>query len=82
MAFFGTYIEVIPHSRLAWTNEESEVDAITTVPFEEQGSKTLLVLHELYPSKEALASATCGMEGGTSEQFLQLDELLMTLGAS
>ena len=22
MAFFGTYLEVTPHSRLVWTNEE------------------------------------------------------------
>src|SRR5580698_9275901 len=52
MAFFGRYIEVIPHSRLVWTNEESDDGAITTVTFEEKGGKTLLVMHELYPSKE------------------------------
>ena len=78
MAFFGRYIEVIPNSRLVWTNEESDDAAVTTVTFEEKGDKTLLVLHELYPSKEALD----GMEGGMPEQFEQLDELLVTLGAS
>src|SRR3954464_12741453 len=32
MAFFGRYIEVTPHSRLVWTNDESGEDgAITTV---------------------------------------------------
>ena len=77
-AFFGKYIEVIPHSRLVWTNEEDEDGAVTTVTFEEQAGKTLLVLHELYPSKEALDR----MEGGMlPEQFEQLDELLVTLGA-
>jgi uncharacterized protein YndB with AHSA1/START domain len=82
MAFFGRYIEVIPHSRLVWTNDESDDAAVTTVTFEEKGGKTLLVLHELYPSKEALEGAIAGMEGGMPEQFEQLDELLDTLGAS
>jgi uncharacterized protein YndB with AHSA1/START domain len=82
MAFFGKYIEVTPHSRLVWTNEESDDGAVTTVTFEEKGGKTLLVLHELYPSKEALDGAIAGMEGGMPEQFEQLDELLVTLGAS
>ena len=81
MAFFGRYIEVTPHSRLVWTNDESDDAAVTTVTFEEEGAKTLLVLHELYPSKEALDDAIIGMEGGMPEQFEQLDELLVTLGA-
>jgi uncharacterized protein YndB with AHSA1/START domain len=55
---------------------------VTTVTFEEKGDKTLLVLHELYPSKEALDNAIAGMEDGMPEQFDQLDELLVTLGAS
>ena len=54
MAFFGRYVEVIPYSRIVWTNDEGEDGAVTTVTFEEKGDKTLLVLHELYPSKEAL----------------------------
>ena len=81
--FFGRYIEVTPHSRLVWTNEEAgDGGPVTTVTFEEKGGKTLLVLHELYPSKEALDGAIVGMEGGMPEQFEQLDELLVTLGAS
>ena len=82
MAFFGRYIEVTPYSRLVWTNEESNDGAVTTVTFEERGGKTLLVMHELYPSKEALDGAIAGMEGGMPEMFAQLDELLVTLGAS
>jgi uncharacterized protein YndB with AHSA1/START domain len=82
VAFFGTYIEVTPHSRLVWTNEESDQGAVTTVTFEEKDGKTLLVMHEIYPSKEALESAIAGMEGGMRETFEQLDELLVTLGAS
>jgi uncharacterized protein YndB with AHSA1/START domain len=82
MAFFGRYIEVTPHSRLVWTNEESDDGAVTTVTFEETEGKTLLVMHELYPSKEALDRAINGMEGGMPETFAQLDDLLVTLGAS
>ena len=79
-AFFGTYKEITPHSRLAWTNEESDDGAVTTVTFEEKGGRTLLVLHELYPSKEAL-DASGGAADGLPEQFEQLDALLVTLGA-
>ena len=82
MAFFGRYIEVTPHSRLVWTNEESDDGAVTTVTFEEQDGKTLLAMHELYPSKEALDAAGTGSADATVETFAQLDELLVTLGAS
>ena len=82
MAFFGRYLEVIPHARLVWTNEESDDGSVTTVTFAETGGKTRLVLHELYPSKEALDAVLSGMEGGMSETFAQLDELLLELGAS
>ena len=82
MAFFGRYIEVTPYSRLVWTNEESDDGAVTTVTFAEKGGKTLLVMRELYPLKEALDRAIAGMEGGMTETFTQLDELLVTLGAS
>ena len=84
MAFFGRYIEVTPHSRLVWTNEEAgDSGAVTTVTFEEKGGKTLLVMHDLYPSKEALdAAVASGSTGGMWETFEQLDELLVALGAS
>jgi uncharacterized protein YndB with AHSA1/START domain len=81
VAFFGKYLEVTPHTRLVWTNDESPDGAVTTVTFEEKEGKTLLVVHDLYPSKEAL-EANAGMEDGMRETFEQLDELLITLGAS
>ena len=82
MECFGRYIEVTPHSRLVWTNDEGqEGGAVTTVTFEEKGGKTLLVLRELYPSKEALDAAGTGMADGMCETFEQLDELLIALGA-
>jgi uncharacterized protein YndB with AHSA1/START domain len=81
MAFFGKYIEVTPHSRLVWTNEESPDGAVTTVTFEEKGGVTLVVMHELYPSKEALDAAGTGAADAMGETFEQLDELLVTLMA-
>ena len=81
-AFFGTYNEVTPHSRLAWTNEESDEGSVTTVTFEEKGGKTLLVMLDRYPSKEALDAAGTGAADVMVETFAQLDELLVTLGAS
>ena len=71
-----------PHSRLVWTNDESDDGAVTTVTFEEKGGKTLLVMRELYPSKEALDAAGTGAADAMVETFAQLDELLLTLGAS
>jgi len=84
MAFFGKYIEVTPPSRLVWTNDEGDEDgAVTTVTFEERGGQTLVVLHDLYPSKQALNDAIAsGSTGGADETFAQLDELLLTLGAN
>ena len=83
LAFFGRYLEVTPHSRLVWTNEEGgDGGPVTTVTFEEKGGKTLLVMHELYPSKEALDAAGTGAADAMGETFEQLDELLVTLGAS
>ena len=83
MAFFGRYIEVMPHSRLIWTNDEGDDGgAVTTATFEEKGGKTLLVMHDLYPSKEALDAAGTGAADAMVETFAQLDELLVTLGAS
>jgi uncharacterized protein YndB with AHSA1/START domain len=81
MAFFGKYIEVTPHSRLSWTNEETEGGAVTTVTFEEKAGKTLLVMQELYPSKAAL-EANLGSMDAIGETFEQLDELLTTQPAS
>jgi uncharacterized protein YndB with AHSA1/START domain len=81
MAFFGRYLEVTPHSRLVWTNDEGgEGGAVTTVTFEEKGGKTLLVMHDLHPSKEALdAAIASGSTSGMAETFAQLDGLLVGL---
>ena len=80
MAFFGTYLEVTPHSRLVWTNEEGDNGkTVTTVTFDENAGKTLLVVHDRYPSKEALDS---GSTGALPEALDQLDELLASLGSS
>lgn len=85
IAFFGSYREVVPNSRIVWTNEESGDGPISSVTFEEKDGKTLLVLRELYPSKQALDDAIASGSTGTSgasEQFELLDELLATLARS
>jgi uncharacterized protein YndB with AHSA1/START domain len=83
VAFFGTYVEVQPNSRLAWTNEEGgEGGSVTTVTFDETDGKTLIVLRERYPSKDALDAAGTGAADAMGETFDQLDELLVALGES
>ena len=85
MEFFGRYIEVTPHSRLVWTNDEGdEGGPVTTVTFEERGGQTLLVVQDLYPSKEALDAviASGSNMDAMPETLEQLDELVVTLVAS
>ena len=84
MEFFGSYLEVTPHSRLSWTNEEEgEGGAITTVTFQEKGDQTLLTVHDLYRSKgaldEAIASGACS---GMPETLDQLNELIVAQSAT
>src|SRR3954470_16746659 len=79
MDFFGTYLDVTPPSRIVWTNEENGADgSVTTVTLTEADGKTLLVVSELYPSKEAL-DAEGGATEAMHETFAQLDELLLEL---
>ena len=84
LAFFGRYLEVTPPTRLVWTNEEGDAGTVvTTVTFEDQGAGTRLVVHDRYPSKEALDEAIAsGATSWSSETFDQLDELLVKLGTS
>jgi uncharacterized protein YndB with AHSA1/START domain len=83
MAFFGTYVDVQPASRLSWTNDEGgEGGSVTTVTFEEQGGTTLVVVHERYASKEALDAAGTGAAEALAETFEQLEELLAEVGGS
>ncbi len=85
MAFFGKYLEVVPPSRLVWTNDEQgeAAQSVTTVTFEASGGKTLLTMHERHPSKEALdAALASGVCEGTQETFQQLEELISGLVAA
>jgi len=78
MAFFGKYLEVVPNARIVWTNDEAHgSQQVTTVTFEEKGGKTLLTMHDLYPTKAALDEAiSSGSTSGASETFDQLEALL------
>jgi uncharacterized protein YndB with AHSA1/START domain len=83
MEFFGRYLEVEQDSRLVWTNDESEDGGpVSTVTFEERDGSTRVVVHELYPSTEALdAAIDSGSAGiyGMPESLEQLDRLLVEL---
>ena len=80
MAFFGHYLEVVPGKRIVWTNEESgDAASVTTVTLEERDGRTLLVMSELYPTKEALDEAGTGAQDALHETFAQLDEVLAEL---
>jgi len=82
MDFYGTYLEVTPPSRIVWTNDEGGGHgSITTVTLTEEDGKTLLVMSELYPSKEALDADGAGAADATHETFGQLDELLVELAS-
>jgi len=80
MAFYGKYLEVVPNERIVWTNDEGEEGAITTVTFEDQGGKTLLRFHEIYPSAAALEEALQGSAATLPEQLAQLAQLLAGIG--
>lgn len=84
MTFFGRYLDVVPGSRVVWTNDEGgEGGAVTTVTFEQRGAETLVVLHDLYPSKQALDEAIASdSTSGFPEQFEQLDALIIGLGTN
>ena len=80
MAFFGTYLEVVPDARLVWTNDEGgESGPVTTVTFEEQDGRTLLVMREVHPSRESLDESGTGAAEATIQSFTQLDEALTEL---
>jgi uncharacterized protein YndB with AHSA1/START domain len=84
VAFSGVYREVVRPTRLVSTQifepMRSAGEAIVTATFDERGGKTKLVLHSLYPSKEALDGAVAsGMEHGARETMEQLEELIATL---
>ncbi len=80
MAFHGKYLEVVPDERIVWTNDEGEEGAVTTVTFTDQGGRTLLSFHEIYPSKDALDEALQGSAAALPEQLEQLDESLAGTG--
>lgn len=85
VAFFGRYLEVIPGSRIVWTNEEGEEGPVTTVTFEERDGRTRVALTERYPSRETLDEAIASGSSGTDaapEQFALLDEVLAALVGS
>lgn len=82
MAFFGRYLDVTPPSRIVWTNEEGGEDgSVTTVTLAETDGATLVVVTEVFPSKEALDAEGGGAADALHETFAQLDEVLAELAS-
>lgn len=82
MTFFGRYTEVVPPTKIVWTNEEDPNGPITTATIEEKDGKSTLTLSERYPSKEALDESLATGASGTGaapEQFSQLELVLREL---
>jgi uncharacterized protein YndB with AHSA1/START domain len=83
MVFSGTYTEVSPPGRLVLTQVFEQMpsgEAIVTVTFDERDGKTQVVLHQLFPSKQALDGAIAsGMEKGMRETYEQLEELVASI---
>ena len=82
--FSGRYMEVDRPTRLVLTQVYERLpnagEAVVTVTFEETEGTTLVILRQLFPSKEALDGAVAsGMESGMRETFDQLDELVVTV---
>lgn len=83
MAFFGSYLEVDPPTRLVWTNEEAPDGAVSSVTLEERDGRTHMTLRDLYPSREALEAAVAsGSTSAFDQQFALLDGVLVELGAA
>jgi len=83
MTFHGRYLEVVPDARIVWTNDEGDGEGpVTTVTFEERDGGTLVTVHDLYPSREALDEAIeSGSTSGWNEQLRQLDAILADMDA-
>jgi uncharacterized protein YndB with AHSA1/START domain len=83
MVFSGTYTEVSPPHRLVLTQVFEQMpagEAIVTVTFDERDGRTQVVLHQLFPSKQALDGAVAsGMEQGMRETYEQLEELVASI---
>ncbi|HVU04412.1 MAG TPA: SRPBCC family protein [Polyangiaceae bacterium] len=85
LAFSGTYTEVVPGTRLVYTQIFEPMphagEGLITAEFTESGGLTLLTQRERYPAKEVLDGALAsGMERGMRETLEQLEALLAEVG--
>jgi uncharacterized protein YndB with AHSA1/START domain len=88
MAMRGVYREVVPPERVVRTAtfefgcEAQSGEQVETLVLAEQGSKTMLTVALLYPSKEARdATIASGMERGVAESYDKLAEMLAQGGS-
>ena len=86
MAFSGTYREVVPGSRVVYTQVFEPMpqagEGVITSTYEPHALGTLFTQREVFPSKEVLDGVlSSGMERGMRETLEQLAELVVTLDA-
>ena len=84
MAFTGTYREVVPGSRVVFTQLFEQMphagEGVVTSVYEPHALGTLFTQNERFPSKEVLDGVLAsGMERGMRETLDQLAELVPTL---
>lgn len=86
MAFSGRYTEISPPSRLVYTHVFEPMAAagelVVTVTFTEEGGRTRLVAHEVYPAPHVRAAAlAAGAEHGRRDTMDQLEALVQGVAA-
>jgi uncharacterized protein YndB with AHSA1/START domain len=82
MSITGVYQEVAPPERLVSTESWGAdwPETLTTLELAEEGGRTTIRQHVLYPSKQARdAALQTGMKEGTAQSFQRLAEYLRTL---
>jgi uncharacterized protein YndB with AHSA1/START domain len=83
--FYGRYLEVVPPSRLVFTEifaEYPDAESVVTTDYTEEGGKTRMTLTARYPSQEVRDMVlSTGMSGGAATSYDRLEDLVATLQA-
>ena len=83
--FYGKYLEIVPPSRLVFTEifaEYPDTESVVSTDYTEEGGKTRMTVTARYPSREVrdMVIAT-GMSGGAAVSYDRLEDLVASLQA-
>jgi uncharacterized protein YndB with AHSA1/START domain len=83
--FYGEYREIVPPSRLVFTEifaEYPDVESVVETDYADEGGKTRMIVTVRYPSREVrdMVMAT-GMSGGAAISYDRLEDLVIALQA-